>query len=383
LCDGFITDLTLQKTPELRNERRRDNYVCCEPEEIEMSDTTNETTTPVRPESDRVKFNRRIREKRRKGHDLNMIATYAMGRPVPLDELDLTPEELAEVERVRIERAEREEQARLAAIEQDRREREARKTIVEQAEARAKQATPDQIVEVDSALFDDLATVNILFVTMAFTPRGNGWAWGWRPVISLNFQEAKWWGGWSDEGLEQKLQAVETVAEAWLRSKFPDDVSENTVRGCFEFHVGNRTAVLANLERVTKSIVEGVFEGGSGDFLGIPICEETLLEGVETVEDMYRLLDELPYKHHKELLELATTPELLTALLKDAYKHIGSLVRTENDGYDNSDREPESYENNFGETAYYSQAPNRYVDVEIIGGLGFKESYECVGEVDE
>jgi hypothetical protein len=345
---------------------------------------TDTNTTSI--ESDRVKYNKRIREKRRKGHCLNMIATYAMGCPVPLDELELTPEELGEVEQVRIETAKRKEEERLAAIEKARKETEARKAIVEAAEARAKEARPDQIVEVDPALFDDLAAANILFVTMTFTPRFDGWEWELGPRLQGGGWREPWgvlndYSSVSDRPEKSKaIEAVENVAEAWLGTKFPGDVSENTVQGTFEFHVGNRTAI-ANLEHVTKRVVEAVFEGGSGEFLGIEIDEEDLFEGVETVEDMRCLLDKLAYSHHKELRELATTPELLRALIKDAYKHISGLVRTENDGYDNIDHEPEAYENSWGEWQYYSQTPNSYKDVEIIGGLGFKESYECVGEL--
>jgi len=68
------------------------------------------------PESERTKYNRRIREKRSKGHSFQMITSYAAGCSVPIDQLhDLTPEEQTEAERLRVEmkeRAEREAEQR-------------------------------------------------------------------------------------------------------------------------------------------------------------------------------------------------------------------------------------------------------------------------------
>jgi len=66
----------------------------------DMSETT--AVTPRTPEENRIFFNRRFREKRAKGHSFQMITDYAAQCPVPFDQLhDLTPEERAEVERLR------------------------------------------------------------------------------------------------------------------------------------------------------------------------------------------------------------------------------------------------------------------------------------------
>jgi hypothetical protein len=67
-------------------------------EELEMSDMTGTARTP---EENRTWYNRRLREKRSKGHDLKMITEYAAQCPVPLDQLDLTSEERPEVEKLR------------------------------------------------------------------------------------------------------------------------------------------------------------------------------------------------------------------------------------------------------------------------------------------
>jgi hypothetical protein len=63
-----------------------------------MSDMTGTARTP---EENRTWYNRRLREKRSKGHDLKMITEYAAQCPVPLDQLDLTSEERPEVEKLR------------------------------------------------------------------------------------------------------------------------------------------------------------------------------------------------------------------------------------------------------------------------------------------
>src|SRR5437667_12522249 len=65
-----------------------------------MSDTAATTRTP---EDNRTFYNRRLREKRAKGHGLQMITEYVAQCPVPLDQLDLTDEERPEVERLRVE----------------------------------------------------------------------------------------------------------------------------------------------------------------------------------------------------------------------------------------------------------------------------------------
>jgi hypothetical protein len=63
--------------------------------------TEQTATTTTTSESDRTKYNRRLREKRTKGHSLQMIADYALKCPVPIEQLDMTPEEKAEIERMR------------------------------------------------------------------------------------------------------------------------------------------------------------------------------------------------------------------------------------------------------------------------------------------
>jgi hypothetical protein len=47
-------------------------------------------STEATMESERQKYNARIAAKRKKGHSVEMIASYAASRPVPLDQLDLT-----------------------------------------------------------------------------------------------------------------------------------------------------------------------------------------------------------------------------------------------------------------------------------------------------
>jgi hypothetical protein len=80
----------------------------------------SEVQTNTAPESDRIRFNRRIREKRSKGHSSQMIAEYAADCPVPLDQLDdLTPEERTEVERLRPEVEKRRERRREDGEERD------------------------------------------------------------------------------------------------------------------------------------------------------------------------------------------------------------------------------------------------------------------------
>jgi hypothetical protein len=74
-----------------------------------------------------------------------------------------------------------------------------------------------------------------------------------------------------------------------------------------------------------SQVEEGIFDYGD-NFLGIMVTD--ILAGVTTVEDMRRLLDKLPYRHGTTLRELATTPELLRALIEDAWEKVGCLVRT-------------------------------------------------------
>jgi hypothetical protein len=186
-----------------------------------MTDT-NEVTTV---ETDRVKYNRRIREKRKKGHSFQMITDYAAGCPVPVDQLhDLTPEEMdkvkvlrVEVEKRRIEQAAQEERARIAAEERARQELEARKARVTASEVKAKEAPADRIVPVDAALFDGLGAV--LLVSLSFAP---GRTWEGSVVTNAYDEFNSGYGGeleWSSyrmpEALKKPLQALEFVKE-WV-----------------------------------------------------------------------------------------------------------------------------------------------------------------------
>jgi hypothetical protein len=213
-------------------------------------------------------YNRRLREKRKKGHSLQMIGGYVLNavdvlKKVSIDQLDLTPEELTEIERLRREEAERKERIRIEWEERARREQERarqelarRKAQVEAVEAKAKEAAADEIVPVDAAVYDELAALGIVLVSLSFRP-GRVW-WGF---ALGNDCKAKWKGGyqqydyevkdyrlrWSDENyqeapdpLKKALQSAECV-RAWLESNFPG--SENTLLGTIVIHVPTRTAI--------------------------------------------------------------------------------------------------------------------------------------------
>src|SRR6266498_3254132 len=101
-----------------------------------MSETATTTRTP---EENRTFYNRRLREKRAKGHSLEMITNYATQSRVPLDQLELTPEELAEIERCRREEAERKERIRIEAEEEARQELARRKAQLEAVGVKVKE----------------------------------------------------------------------------------------------------------------------------------------------------------------------------------------------------------------------------------------------------
>jgi hypothetical protein len=221
-----------------------------------MSDTAAATTQ----ESERTKYNRRLREKRAKGHSLDMIVTYAAKCPVPLDQLDLTSEESAEIERRRREEADRKERIRIEAEERARRERERRKAKVEAVEATVKEVSADKIVPVDAAVYDELAASGILLISLSFRPTKEGREWKGNAVTNdyaqlggdyqqYNVEAKDYRLRWmrlhsyqdAPDPLKKALQSAEGV-RARLKSKLPE--SETTLLGTIDIHVATRTAVL-------------------------------------------------------------------------------------------------------------------------------------------
>ncbi len=222
-----------------------------------MSETATTTRTP---EENRTFYNRRLREKRAKGHSLEMITKYAAQSPVPLDQLDLTPEELAEIERCRREEAERKERIRVESEERVRQELARRRAQVEAVGAKAKEATADKIVPVDTAVYDELGALDVVLVSISFHPTKDGreWKgqalgndcktkWEGRPqqynVEAKDYRLRWWYADWKEvpDPLTKALQSAEWV-RAWLGSNFPG--SETTLLGTIDFHVATRTAVL-------------------------------------------------------------------------------------------------------------------------------------------
>jgi FtsZ-interacting cell division protein YlmF len=238
---------------------------------------TSEMTVTMTPEEARTFFNKRIREKRSKGHSFQMITEYAAQCSVPIDQLhDLTPEEIPEVERLRVElkkraaeEAEREERRRIEAQEAARQELARRRAKVEAVGVKAKE-TGVEIVPVDPTVYDELAALGIVLVSLSFHPTKDGREWtgyalnndcrekweGGGQFSSEDYSaEAKdyrlhWHGVWPrkiPDPLQKALQSAET-GRAWLESKFPG--SENTLLGTIEIHVPSRTAILSDCKEL-------------------------------------------------------------------------------------------------------------------------------------
>jgi hypothetical protein len=291
--------------------------------------------------------------------------------------------------------------------EENQNETEARRAIVDVAVKRAKEATPENILQVDPAIFDDLAAHNLLFVSMRFVPRGEGWKWEWGPNVQCvygrvrndsygchsgvtnDYQQPQWQGG-----IEvHPLDAIQTVAKNRLSTNFPGNRSEDTVIGSFEFHIGNRTAIVS-YENVKKWISEDAVDR-MGEFFGILIeDDDELLEGAETVEDLNSILDGVlkavdRYNDYKTQLvinvalarKFAKTTAEIEEIIEEVTSAIGSyegdryrkdlrLVRTSDDdcAYEIVDLESYDY---------------RLKEAEIIGHTAFNESYEFLGWVDD
>jgi hypothetical protein len=278
-----------------------------------------QTDTNVIPiESDRVKYNKRIRNKRRKGHSLKMIAEYVLQCPVPFDQLDLTPEELAEMKREHIEQIEghrknalknivdyvlkcplpidmlelRPEELVGIEVEIERRKAETKRKEDEEAQRRergrialepqleaiatkVKAASPENVVQLDTlpsrhvssgtTVLDELVAAGVLTVALSFKPREGRLKW---QVKAVTDDYRVWTAGsrwlsddWqkASESLQSALWHVESATGDWLNSKFPG--AEKTLLGKVLFHVPTKAGVLYDYKHLPDlSTEEGLFD---------------------------------------------------------------------------------------------------------------------------
>ncbi len=392
-----------------------------------MTDTLTSTTELSALDQAKQQVTR-IRKKRAKkrGNEYD-LTNYLLGEcPVPLDQLELTPQELAHAEEIKQKRAQWEREA------EEKRERELaeRKAMVEESASKAKQSTVDaevyleqalkcpnikigvKIVPVDADIFDTLATAGVHFVRFSFDPHNRGWKWG-GGVSGLNsclgsdyekFQkprptlvDGKYQPHPSSVALSEQAEAIVTLGESWLKERFPDDY---LVKGTIDLHVTERIAYV-EVERVTSWTARGVSDPNG--FVGVLIDddEDDLLEGVETLEELRGVFESIEtamddvndYKtqvaHSTTNLQQVinstpglATPEILLAMINDMLNAIESY------GGDRYERKfrivrcPEDADNCYAivDLASYDYSTE---DVEIVGGLGYHDSYKLADDDDD
>jgi hypothetical protein len=269
--------------------------------------------------SERQKYNTRIAAKRKKGHRLQMIVDYAVQCPVPLDQLDLTPEERAEVERRRRTVIDNEmryiqyqrtniakhvlecgvpidqlellpgELADIKRIqdEQARRKEQwkgARQPSLEAIAAKVK-ASVESTVQLEPSVFDNLAKSGVLGGSLSFKPRGGYRKWEGEVLTEdyrlWTYSERSSWR--PDEQYEYKQPAPEPpsmwefehAVDEGLAVKFPN--SKATLMGTIYFHVPTRAAVLDDDKQLP-------------DVSTLPRLFDTLAQhGVATVELSFQI----------------------------------------------------------------------------------------------
>lgn len=131
-----------------------------------MTEVQTTTTAELSPLDQAKRHIKKLRNKRR-----DDLAPYLVHHcPVPLDQLDLTPEELAKVSELKV----KVEQYKREAEERQRQQHAERKAMVEESASKAKQASADHILELDPAIFDALQAAGVCFVRLSFEPYNRG-----------------------------------------------------------------------------------------------------------------------------------------------------------------------------------------------------------------